>query len=336
MFSMRDLKAIVLLDKLNKTSNSAEEEALLEALHDTPSRLSTKGLLTRAKSPRLTVRLEALRAIDALDTLDEAAERALMDDIIKNPYTTAYNSARILGNHGVFSAIPLLRELTSSKDYMLVGEAIIALAKLGDHAFRPHIERIIAKTKNPRLKIMGVEAFGIYGSPNSLSVLLDILRGAHPPPYLRDEVVLAMASILDVQNQFYPLLVRFLTDESLVSALAADEAEAAYEHYVAVYGKRSGRKDLNLISRQAKALVPAVIAFIKDSNGGPLARWILEIPDELTHTVVQVVLSEAVLDNDLIGHRRLRLLIVHWAAHELRIWTNKLKRERNTAVTLLP
>ncbi|WP_148257684.1 MFS transporter [Leadbettera azotonutricia] len=329
MFSFRDLRAISLLDKLNKTSDSQEEEALLEALHDTPSRLAIKGLLNRAKSPRLAVRLEALRAIDALKMLDEGAERALMDDIIRNPYTTAYNSARILGNHGVFSAIPLLRELATSKDYMLAGEAIIALAKLGDHAFRPHIERIIGKTKNPRLKIMGVEAFGIYGSPNSLTVLLDILRGTHPPPYLRDQVILAMASILDIQNQFYPLLVRFLADESQVSTLALDEAESAYEHYVSVHGRKrlKGESNLAVLSRQAKALQPAVTAFIKDSKGSALSRWVLEIPDELIHTVVQVVLSEAVLDDELVGHRRLRLLLAHWASHELRMWTNKVRQD---------
>ncbi|MDR1566424.1 MAG: MFS transporter [Treponema sp.] len=328
MFSFRDLRAISLLDKLNRTSDSQEEEALLEALHDTPSKLAIRGLLIRAKSPRLAVRLEALRAIDALKTLDEAAERALMDDIINNPYTTAYNSARILGNHGVFAAIPLLRELASSSDYMLAGEAIIALAKLGDHAFRPHIERIIAKTKNPRLKIMGVEAFGIYGSPNSLTVLLDILRGAHPPPYLRDEVVLAMASILDTQNQFYPLLVRFLADESQVSTLAIDEAESAYEYYVSVHGRKRIKKDSSLaeIARQAKALMPAVSVFVKETRGGGLSRWILELPDDIAHTIVQVVLSESVLDDELTGHRRLKLLIVHWVAHELRFWTNKIKQ----------
>jgi MFS family permease len=327
MFSFRNLKAISLLDKLNKTSNSQEEEALLEALHDTPSKLALRGLLTRAKSPRLQVRLESLRAIDALDTLDEETERALMDDIINNPYTTAYNSARILGSHGVFSAIPLLRELAVSKDYMLAGEAIIALAKLGDNAFRPQIERIIAKTKNPRLKIMGVEAFGIYGSPNSLTVLLDILRGANPPPYLRDEVVLAMASILDVQNQFYPLLVRFLEDESLAPTLALDEAEWAYESYVSAFSRKRIKKDTELafLSRQAKILQPAVSDYVKNSNGAQLSRWILELPDKQVHTVVQVVISEAVLDDELISHRRLRLLIAHWAAHQLWIWTNKLK-----------
>jgi len=199
MFSFRDLKAISLLDKLNKTSSSGEEEAILEALVDAPSKLAIKGLLARVKSPRLAVRMESIRAIDALEFLNEDAEQALMYDIVHNPYTTAYISARTLGNHGVFRSIALLRELALSGDYMLAGEAIIALAKLGDNAFRPQIEEIIIETKNPRLKIMGVDAFGIYGSPNSLTILLDILRGADPPPYLRDEVVLAMANILDTQ-----------------------------------------------------------------------------------------------------------------------------------------
>ncbi|MDR1899285.1 MAG: MFS transporter, partial [Treponema sp.] len=325
MFSFRDLKAISLLERLNKTHDSREEELLLGALHDTPSNLAIKGLLERARSPRLATRLESLRAMETLKTLDEHAEKALMADIINNPYTTAYISARILGSHGFFSAIPLLRELASSKDYMLAGEAMIALARLGDDAFRPQTERIILKTKNPRLKIMGVEAFGIYASPNSLSVLMDILRVEDPPPYLRDEVVLAMSAILDTQNQFYPLLVRFLEDESLAATLAMDEAEAAFEYYHSTLGHRriKGRPGAEGIAKQAKNLQPACAAYINDKNGGPLYRWILALPGGLAHAIVQMVLSEAVLDDDLSSHNRLKLLIVNWAAHELRLWTNK-------------
>jgi hypothetical protein len=138
-----------------------------------------------------------------------------------------------------------------------------------------------------------------------------------------------MASILDTQSQFYPLLIRFLADESLAPTLAVDEAEAAYEYYMSVHGHKRVKKDSNLveISRQAKSLLPAVTAFVKESRGAPLSRWILELPDDLVQTMVQVVLSEAVLDDELISHRRLRLLIVHWAAHELRFWTNKIRME---------
>ncbi|MDR2370409.1 MAG: MFS transporter [Treponema sp.] len=326
MFSFRDLQAISILDRLNKTHDSHEEEILLGALHDTPSQLAIKGLLERARSPRLAIRVESLRAMETLKTLSEDAEEALIQDLINNPYTTAYVSARILGNHGCFTAIPLLRELAASTDYMLAGEAMIALARLGDHAFRPEMEQIILKTKNPRLKIMGVEAFGIYGSPNSLSVLMDILRVVDPPPYLRDEVVLAMSAILDTQNQFYPILVRYLEEPALAAILAMDEAEAAFEFYSSVMKKGMRRKSAAAaVSWHAKNLQAVSAALIKENNGAPLSRWILELPNDLCHAVAQLVLSETVLDDELSSHDRLRLLIVHWASHELRLWTNKLK-----------
>jgi HEAT repeat protein len=320
MFSFKDLRAITLLDRLKKTSDTREEEVLLGALHDAPSRLAVKGLLERAKSPRLSTRLESLRALEALETLNEEAERALMDDLLNNPYTTAYISARILGNHGYFPAIPVLRELALSDDYMLAGEAMIALAKLHDEAFRPEIERLIAQTENPRLKIMGVEAFGIYGSPNSLSVLLDILKTSDPPPYLRDEVILAMAGILDIQNLFYPLLIRYLEDNSAAATLAQDEAEAAYELYISNQrGWKGKRKKSAAAGKQAKALQGAVSAYMLDLNGIPLSRWIMELPLEDEHTVAQIIMAEAVLDEELSAHDRLRLLAAHWASHELRI-----------------
>jgi HEAT repeat protein len=333
IFSYRDLQAISLLDRLNKTQDSGEEESILGALHDTPSQLSVKGLLERAKSPRLVTRLESIRALEKLTTLSEDAEQALINDIINNPFTTAYISARILGNHGCASAMPLLRELASSTDYMLAGEAVIALAKLRDEAFRPRVEELILGTENPRLKIMGVEALGIYRSPHSLSALLDILRGADPPPYLRDEVVLAMSAILETQSQFYPLLVRFIAEPSIAAALALDEAEAAFEWYRSNLGGRKqgrGKTDLARIAGHAAAMQPAVSDFINRKNGAPLCRWIMELPDQSCgggagFAVAQTVLSEAALDDELGGLNRLRLLIVHWAAAQLRIWTRRLK-----------
>jgi hypothetical protein len=329
IFSFRDLRAIALLDRLNKTSDSSEEQQILGALHDTPSQLAVKGLLVRARSPRLAIRMESLRAMETLKDLTGDVEQALMEDLINNPYTTAYISARILGNHGVFSAIPLLRELAASDDYMLAGEAIIALARLRDDAFRPRIEEMILKTRNPRLKIMGVEAFGIYGSQNSLSVLLDILKSSDPPPYLRDEVILAMASILDTQNYFYSLLVRFLENQDLASTLAMDEAESAFEFYCSNLGNHRfyfRKKNLVLITGHAKNIQSAVSVYIGEKNGAPLSRWILELPEEQCSTVVKVVLAEAALDDDLCSLTRLQLLIAHWAAHVLRQWVLRLKQ----------
>jgi hypothetical protein len=169
---------------------------------------------------------------------------------------------------------------------------------------------------------MGVEAFGIYGSPNSLSVLLDILRTRDPPPYLRDEVILAMARILDIQNNFYPLLVRYLEDNSAAVTLAQDEAEAAYEFYASNQRKWKGTRKkpaAGISLKQAKTLQGAVSAYMIELNGVPLSRWIMELPLPDDHAIAQTIMAEAALDDDLSSHARLRMLIVHWISHELRV-----------------
>jgi hypothetical protein len=334
MFSYRDLQAITLLDRLDKIKDSRQEKQILGALYNKPSQLSTKGLLVRARSPRLVTRLESIRALEQLETLSEDAEAALINDIIENPFTTAYISARILGNQGCVTAIPVLRELASSTDYMLAGEAMIALAKLRDMAFRRQLEHIILNTQNPRLKIMGVEALGIYDLPDSLYPLMDILRGANPPPYLRDEVVLSMAAILDTQNQCYSILVRYLAEPSMYPALALDEAEAAFEFYnTTLGGRRTGKKknELPLLAKKAVSIQAAVLALVHDKDGAPLARWIMELPDfpftgDPSFTISQTVFSEALLDSEFASHERLYLLIAHWASWQIRVWTKRLKR----------
>ncbi|MDR0642584.1 MAG: MFS transporter [Treponema sp.] len=319
MFSFRDLRAITLLDRLKKTEDSGEEELLLEALYDTPSALAIKGLLDKMKSPRLSARADAIRALGALEDLTEDAEQALMADLTANPYTTAYLSAQILGNHGYQNAIPVLRKLAASADYMLAGEAIIALAKLRDESFRPNIERIITKTRNPRLKIMGVEAFGIYGSPNSLSTLVGALRTKDPPPYLLDTVALSMAAILGIENKFYPLLVRFLEQPAQAAVIAMDEAEAACESFLSRRrGWKFRRETGGIAVKQAKDLQAAVASYMRDSDGAPLARWILELPDDRAQELVRTVLSEAALDDEFAAHDRLKLLIAYWSATRLR------------------
>jgi hypothetical protein len=333
LFSYRDLQAISLLDRLNKAQNSNQENLLLGALYNMPSQLATKGLLERAHSPRLITRQEAIRAFERFETLTDDAERALINDIANNPFTTAYISARILGNHGCVSTIPLLRELAYSSDYMLAGESMIALAKLRDNAFRPQVEYIILNSDNPRLKIMGTEALGIYGIPHSLYTLVDTLRGNDPPRYLRDEVVLAMAAILDTQNQFYRILVRFLAEPSLAPALAMDEAEAAYEFFkTSLSGRKNVRKkdELPVLTKQAESIQAAVSAIVHDNDASPLSRWILQLPtaaftNDPAFGVAQTIFPEALLNDEMTSYERLRLLIIHWATYQIRVWTKRLK-----------
>jgi MFS family permease len=326
IFSFNELKALFLLGKLDKSKDPRTEEALLDALRDAPSKFSSRDLFNRTRSPLLSIRLEALRTINSLAILDSDSEKALMNDIISNPYTTAYYSARILGDHGSLSSIPLLRESASSRDYMLAGESFIALAKLGDHEFRPCVENIILSSENPRLKIMGVEALGIYGSRNSISILLDMFRRTNPPPYLRDEIVLAIAAVLGTQKEFYPILDRFLKDESQCPTLAMDEVVSAIEYTGTIIRPEMKNKkpETILFRRQSGVFQQAVSDYLAGKDGSLLCRWILELPDNLTDTMTKVIFSESVIDSELSAYSRLRLLIVHWTTQELKQWAGAL------------
>jgi hypothetical protein len=327
IFSMRELRAISLLDRLNKAQDSNEEEVLIGELYHTPSQLALNGLLERARSPRLVTRFESIRALEKLPTLDENAEKALIDDITNNPFTTAYISARILGNHHRTAAIPLLRELASSTDYMLAGESIIALSRMKDEVFRPQIEKILLDSKNPRLKIMGAEALGLYNKTESLPVLFNILRGSDPPPYLLDEVALSMAAILGTQRQFYKILDRYVADKSLAATLAMDEVESAHEFYKNSSGnkRRQPNNESLQISQYADTIHKAVSEYMLKKNGTELSRWIFDFPDCNGGHIVRLVLSEAVLDDELSANDCLRLLISHWSAYQLRSWAARIK-----------
>ena len=343
IFSFRDLRTISILDKLDRSEDVEQEQVLLEALHEKPSRLAISGLLERARSPRFATRTEAFDAMDAQQYLNDEAKKALMDDITGNPYTTAYQSARILGNHTCTEAAGLLRQAAHSDDYMLAGEAMIALAKLHDLEYRAEIERIIAQTSNPRLLIMGVEAFGIYKSVDSLPALFNILKTTRPPPYLRDEVVLAMAGILDIYNLFHKLLVRYIAAPSMMGALALDEVESACEYCRGALSHRGKSKEAR---DEKSAILNAAAAFqdaVKALTGGgagtapenagngdpaPLARWLLTLPAAQDDNQTKaLILSEALLEDDIRPFQRVQLLVVQWAARRLRMWTDTVRKK---------
>jgi len=298
-------------------------------------------LLERARSPRLAARMEAIRALEKLPSLSLSAEKALMEDVVNNPFTTAYISARILGNHNCSEARSLLRELASSSDYMLAGESIIALAKMKDTSFRSEIEKITLDTQNPRLKIMGAEALGLYHNAESVPVLLNILRGENPPPYLRDEVILSIAAILDTHKKFYMILARYSANNSIAATLALDEVDATNEFVNNALNKKKAAKNIFVINTFNGNFHNVVSKYFRENDGREFYKWIMELPEHQrarrtgeifnhdehsrSRSIIKSVLSEAVVDKDLSAHDCLRLLIVHWAALELRIWAATLE-----------
>jgi hypothetical protein len=50
----------------------------------------------------------------------------------------------------------------------------------------------------------------------------------------------------------------------------------------------------------------------------------MDLPDNLSEPISQMVMSEAVLDDELNAYSRLRLLASLWTARKLRQWSKEL------------
>ncbi|MCX7027907.1 MAG: HEAT repeat domain-containing protein, partial [Spirochaetes bacterium] len=213
MLSLRDLKAFDLLSRLDRSESPNQEMKLIQEIGRSSSMLSQDELLEYLRSPRFQVRQEALLAFEEMDHLSPKVLRYLVKETETHTYTTSYLSARILGKHGNAEAIPALRNAVEAEDYMLQAEAAVALADLGDLDSIPLLESILVRSINPRVKIASACALEILHSKFSLPVLASSLRQTDPPAFVSDEIVLAMASIMGVMKEFYPLYSSFIDDE---------------------------------------------------------------------------------------------------------------------------
>ena len=227
--SPRDLRALALLHRLKGSRTSDTEQSLVRRLGDTPSRLAAPDLVRRLDSPRFAVRSEALDALADMPATDELA-RALIAEVAGQPFTTAHKAADLIGRKGLTEGVEVLRNSLTSPDVFLVGKAMVSLARLGDQASRPTIEGLFRSTNNPRLLIHGAAALELFGDPASLDDVLGVLERA-PSTYVRDEVILSAAGILEMANSFYPLYQGFLADArrglAMVTDYVAEQQERA-------------------------------------------------------------------------------------------------------------
>lgn len=214
IFSFKDLRAFDLLSRLDRSGHPDQEIKLLQELGHSASLLSQEELVEYLRSPRFEVRMEALSAFATMPHLSPKIVGPLIHEVQNHAFTTAYLAARILGKSRSFEAVPVLRKATEIDDYMLQGSAMIALARIGDSDSIPLIESILMRSHNPRVKISAVYALEILQSRASLPALVSCLRQEDPPAFVSDEIVLAMASIMGIMKEFYPLYSTFISDAS--------------------------------------------------------------------------------------------------------------------------
>lgn len=281
MFSLRDLKAFDLLSRLDRSANPNQEVKLIQELGHSASMLSQEELSEYLHSPRFEVRMEALLAFEVMPQLSPKIMRPLMKEVETHTFTTAYVAARILGKNGTAEAVPILRKAMEADDYMLQGTAMIALARRGDTDSIPIIESILMRSKNPRVKISAVYALELMQSRASLPVLVSSLRRDDPPAFVSDEIILAIASIMGIMKEFYPLYSAFIEDE--VQGIALLESTA---RDIIVDGNTLREWNLGVTK----------LFDTKEPDGNKIASFIVKTGD---NPQTEVVLGEALVDPHL-------------------------------------
>lgn len=295
LFSLRDLRAIGLLDRLDRSKRPDEEIEIIREIGQSGRAVAQRDLLPYLRSPRFDVRMEALTALANLRDLKTPTLEAVAEELRGHPFTTAYLSARVLGKAGNPASVPALREALASADYMLRGAAMVALGRLGDGRSIPAIEEIVVSTDNPRLIIQGAYALELLGSAASVPSLVEVLRKEQTPDFVRDEVVLSLAAVLGVFDRFYPMYREWTADPVRGAAMLQDALDEP-----AGAGPESAR-------------ARAVADMLSDPpRGASAARVLLET--ERMDPRAAAVLAEAAADPALSGHRGFRFLLAVLAA----------------------
>jgi hypothetical protein len=213
IFSPRELRTISQLHRLNRSRTVSEEKSAIKALAGSGSELSVHDILQKLKSPRFTIRKEAITTLSSLP-VDKMVIQALIAEVKNHSFTTAYLAADIIGKKKISEGVTVLRKQLYSRDYFLSSKCMVSLARLNDRESIPGIEDIIRRTNNPRMIVHGAVALEIFNNPSSIQVLLNKL-GERNPPYMRDEIILSIAGIIGFETWFYPHYVSFLEKSTL-------------------------------------------------------------------------------------------------------------------------
>jgi hypothetical protein len=87
------------------------------------------------------------------------------------------------------------------------------------------VESMLMRNTNPRVKISAAYALQLFNSRDSLPILVAGLRKDDPAAFVSDEIILAIAGIIGVMGEFYPLYSAFSEDEAHGLALLESSAQ---------------------------------------------------------------------------------------------------------------
>jgi len=312
LFSLRDLKAISLLQRLEKTTSLGEERRMIKELALSNSQVPQDDILKRLDSPSYGTRSEALLALEVLP-LDTAAANSVIHHVTLHPFTTAYIAARIIGAKGIRKGIPVLRESLESPDYLLAAKSMVSLAQLGDTESISVIEKITRESRNPLLLIHGANSLAVFGEEQSIPVLLAVLKQEPSYPYLRDEIILSLAHLFRFAEWFYPSYSAFLEKKENGISLLTEYISGPHPQ-----GKtgKTGKRKKRPPEQKLDEMKTVINSMLERDNAyrERLARLFRELPARQVLGVPQEMFSYMALDKELMRFERFAFLLCAAAA----------------------
>ncbi len=243
LFSLRDLRAINLVNRLDETESIGAGRRALQRLGATESTIATREILKSLDSPSFVIRNEAIYAL-ANVPWDDGVEEALIEELSRNEFTTANAAARMLGKRGTPRAIAPLRRALRSGDYLLRAKAAVALARLRDRESLPTIGEIVQSSENPLVVIHAAAALRLYEERRGLRWLFLALARKELDSYVADELVIDAAALLGLGTWFYHLYGRFTRSprearEEVLELLPAGDGDVAEALLEVTEGERA-------------------------------------------------------------------------------------------------
>lgn len=217
-FAPRDIRALLLLNTMEKTGSESQELDAIERLKHTRSLISADKILTYLESPKYLVKTKALLALYEIP-FGENVKKRLLEELKYGTYTTASTAAMILGARGIRAAVPLLRRKLASENIYLAGRAMVALTQLEDKDSYPKIKKIFVESDNQFISISGAVALSLMGDPESLRLLLEKTLLDQLDHSVRAEIYSAIAEIGGIGDAFYKLFKLYFTKKNLQNPL---------------------------------------------------------------------------------------------------------------------
>lgn len=297
LFSPRDMRALNLLHKLDSNENLETEQKILDELGEIASAVSCDQLLHYLQSPRFAIRSSALSALYSMDSINMKVRDVVLQELSGGVFMTAPLAAKLLGKFKVAQAVAPLRTALESADYYLAGEAMVALAHLNDARSQLKIGTMLSEAENPALILKGIQALEIFGSVSSLPLILDLLRREQLALHIENEALLALSSLMGIQNDFYYIFEKYRNEKCAPSALLVEVLDENFEI----------RKQTDPV------LKDVIIDFIQDCrHENAFVHWLIDFGQERIG-VRTALLAGVALDIDLICRESFRFFLLFWA-----------------------